>query len=97
MFILDCAWPIQYLNNIGDWKRKFNNLTKNIVLRCIDDNFILSSDHVAGSDNLTADRLSRDRNADKEWELNTYILYVDLFAPKINKHVTTCVFYYPVS
>ena len=56
---------------------------------------------------MTADRLSRDRNIDKEWKLNIDIFHqisynfgvpsIDLFASRINKQVATYVFYYPDS
>ena len=73
-------------------------------LWCIDRNIILSSAHIAGSENLTADRLSRDRNIDKEWKLNIDIFHqisynygvpcIDLFASRINKQTVTYVSYY---
>ena len=85
-------------------KKKFNTLTKMIWLWCIDRNIILSSADIAGSENLTADRLSRDRNIDKEWKLNIDIFHqisynfglpcIDLFASRINKQVATYVSYY---
>ena len=51
---------------MGGRKEKFNTLTKMISLWCIDRNIILSSAYIAGSEYLTAGRLSRDRNIDKE-------------------------------
>ena len=75
---------------MGGRKKKFSTLTKMILLWCIDCNIILSSAHIAGLENLTADRLSRDRNKDKEWKLDIDIFHqisynfgvpcIDLFA-----------------
>ena len=69
-----------YLNNMGGQKKKFNTLTKMICLWSIDRNIILSSAHIAGSDNLTADRLWRDRNIDKEWKLNINIFFLHFWS-----------------
>ena len=71
---MDNSVSVSYLNNIGGQKKKFNTLTKMIWLWCIDCNTILSSALIAGSENLTADRLSRDRNIDNEWKLNIVVI-----------------------
>ena len=72
---MDNSVSVSYLNNMGGRKKKFNTLPKVIWLWCIDRNIILSSAHIAGSENLTADRLSRDRNINKEWKLNIDIFH----------------------
>ena len=59
-----------YFNNMGGWKIKFNN-SKEVWRWCIDCYIILSSAYIAVVENLTADRLSGDRNIDKEWRLYT--------------------------
>ena len=76
MFILN-SLCVSYLNNMGGRKKKFNTstFTKMIWLWCIGRNIILSNAHIAGSESLTADRLTRDINIDKEWKLNIDILY----------------------
>ena len=74
---MDNSVSVSYLNNMGGRKKKFNTLTKMIWLWCIDRIIILSSAHIAGSENLTADRLRRDRNSDKEWKLNIDIYSLD--------------------
>ena len=56
---------------MGGWKKEVQNLTKKIWLRCIDPNITLSSAHITGSENLLADRMSRERSIDKEWQFNT--------------------------
>ena len=63
---MDNSVSVSNLNNMGGRKEKFNTLTKMISLWCIDRNIILSSAYIAGSEYLTAGRLSRDRNIDKE-------------------------------
>ena len=92
---------------MGGRKKKFNTLSKMIWLWFIDHNIILSSANIAGAENVAADRLSRDRNIDKEWKLNIDIFHqvsynfgvpsIDLFASRINKQAATYVSYYPDS
>ena len=104
---MDNSVSVSYLNNMGGRKKKFNTLTNMIWLGYIDHNIILSSAHIAGSENLTADRLSKDRNIDKEWKLNTDIFHqisynfgvpcIDLFASRMNKQVARFVSFYPDS
>ena len=104
---MDNSVSVSYLNNMGGRKKKVNTLTYMIWLGYIDQNIILSSAHIAGSENLTADNLSKDRNIDKEWKLNTDIFHqisynfgvpcIDLFASRMNKQVARFVSYYPDS
>ena len=49
---MDDSVSVSYLNNIGGRKKKFNTLSKMIWLWCIDRNIILSSAHIAGSENF---------------------------------------------
>ena len=80
---------------MGGRKKKFNTLTEMFYLWCIDHNIIFSSAHIAGSESLTADRLSRDSNKIKNGNLTqiyfirflTYLVCPLLFASSINKQV----------
>lgn len=102
---MDNTVAVSYVNNMGGRKTKLNKLVRDIWFWCIDRHIWLSSSHVPGSENFTADCLSRSVNVDAEWMLNPTVfrtlvdIYgcptIDLFASRINTQLPSYVAYYP--
>ena len=71
-----------------------NTVARAIWIWCIERNILLSAYHVSGTDNGTADKLSRCGNEDLEWGLSMDVftaicqsfpsIKIDLFASRLN-------------
>lgn len=104
---MDNTVAVAYVNNMGGRKRRLNGLVKEMWLWCIDKNVWISSSHIPGVENVTADGLSRRVNVDTEWMLHPTIFQnlvdkftcptIDLFASRINKQLPSYVSYHPDS
>ncbi len=66
----DNTTTVTYLNNMGGTKEDLNDLTRQLWLWCLDNkNFIICS-HLPGVNNGDADKESRTKHDNMEWELN---------------------------
>lgn len=91
---MDNTVAVAYINNFGGKIESLHKLSKEIWLWCITRQIWLSAAHVAGKENIIADKLSRKLNEDMEWKLNPTIfkeielkygeVIVDLFASRYN-------------
>ena len=104
--LLDNTTAIKYITKMGGRKEELNNLTKELWLWCVSRGIWLSAFHLAGSLNIRADALSRQKlNPDMEWTLNMEIFMrimsvcglcdVDMFASKKNNRLPCYVSYLP--
>lgn len=85
------------INRQGSTKAYLNDITRDIWSFAIERNIWLSAEHVKGSENIQADKESRQFNSDTEWMLNTNVFDsitkvfgvpdFDLFASRINHQV----------
>ena len=91
----DNTTAIAYVNRFGGCHSiELNALSKTIWQWCIDHGIHIQATHVAGCDNVMADSLSRNFNANIEWSLEEEVFHrvcerfgmpsVDLFASRIN-------------
>ena len=86
-----------YINKYGGKSSELDELAREIWLWCIDRHIHLSAAHIAGVENVEADKLSRKFNEDLEWTLNKSAfskvndifgpLQVDMFASRLNKQL----------
>lgn len=82
-----------------------NDLTRQIWFCCIERNIWISANHLPGSSNVDADKMSRKLNDDLEWKLNPVIfkqiqdrfgpLHFDLFASRLNAQLKHYVSFLP--
>ena len=70
---MDNTVAVTYINKMGGKIKTLNDLTRQIWHWCIVKNIWISACHVAGVENKEADFLSRDKNSDMEWMLNTEV------------------------
>lgn len=102
---IDNTVAVNYINKQGGRKTLLNELTKEIWNWCISRNLWLSANHIAGKNNVDADRMSRNLNSDLEWQLNPDVfktinsifgpLKIDLFASRLNAQLEQYVSYLP--
>ncbi len=102
---MDNSVAVSYINNMGGRILSLHTLTKRLLFWCKDRHIWLSAAHVPGRENITADRLSRDKNDDKEWMLKPRLFDkleaklgffdVDFFASAINYQIKPYVSYNP--
>ena len=102
---MDNTVAVTYINKMGGKIKTLNDLTRQIWHWCIVKNIWISACHVAGVENKEADFLSRDKNSDMEWMLNTEAFQlvqkifgncdIDLFASKDNHQLSKYVSYLP--
>ncbi|MEW8548295.1 MAG: hypothetical protein AB2693_32730 [Candidatus Thiodiazotropha sp.] len=91
---LDNTTAIKYISKQGGRKKHLNDLTREIWFWCKKRDIWLSCFHIPGRFNVTADRLSRNKNLDTEWSLDESVfnhiqdIYgqfdIDLFASARN-------------
>ena len=92
---VDNTTAISYINKMGGIKyQKFNRIAAQIWHWAEKNNIWLHAEHIPSKQNLIADRLSRLKNVDTEWELNEYAFReitnvfgfpeIDLFATNVN-------------
>ena len=98
----DNTTTVSYINNMGGTHSLVcNHLAKQLILFCKLKHIWVSACHVAGSDNILADKLSRDFNHNIEWSLHPDTFQelcsafgtpdIDLFASRINHKLPTYV------
>ena len=102
---MDNTVAVTYINKMGGNTKALNDLTRQIWHWCIVKDIWISACHVAGVENKEADFLSRDKNSDMEWMLNTEVFQlvqkifgncdIDLFASKDNHQLSKYVSYLP--
>ena len=103
---MDNQTAVTYINNMGGTHSlKCNDLAKEIILWCINKNIWLSSSHIAGVKNETADGLSRIIHEDIEWMLRKNCFHkvchafgvpeIDVFANRVNKQLPKYFSYHP--
>lgn len=102
---MDNTVAISYINNFGGRIPNLHKLAKQIWHWCIDRNLWISVAHIAGKQNIEADKLSRNLNDDMEWTLIPEVfsklevllgqIDIDLFASRINHQVSKYVTYNP--
>ena len=94
----DNTTAVTYINNMGGIKStECNDIASNIWNWCIELDIWLTCAHVAGSDNVEADRASRSFNDNLEWKLNEQVFEnicvrwekpdIDLFASRLNAQI----------
>lgn len=91
---MDNTVAVTYVSKMGGKIESLNTLTTSIWKFCMDRNIWLSASHIAGVENTEADFLSRHKNNDLEWILDTAVfdkiieIYgqcdIDLFAFRHN-------------
>ena len=92
----DNSTSVAYINKMGGNTPALDSVTKEIWAWCLDANIWISASHIAGVDNVQADRLSR-RDMNKELQLSPIVFCnivtklreyvrpdIDLFASKFN-------------
>lgn len=93
---VDNTTAIAYINKMGGIKyQRFNNLATQIWQWAENNNVWLHAEHIPSRQNVTADKLSRLKNLDTEWELAEYAFNrctkkfgfpeIDLFATSSNR------------
>ena len=102
---IDNTTAVTYINKMGGMKENLNDLTREILLWCINRNIWLTAAHLPGSENCEADYESRNSNDDTEWELDSEVYIkieqyfgspdIDLFASRLNYKVTPYCSYRP--
>ena len=91
----DNTTAIAYVNKFGGCHNKaLNDLSKRLWRWCIEKNVNIMAVHIAGTDNVMADSLSREFNTSVEWSLNRKVFDkmcialgqpdIDLFASRLN-------------
>lgn len=101
----DNTVAVNYINKQGGRKDMLNDLTRDIWFWCIKRNIWISSNHLPGSFNVTADKMSRKLNDDLEWKLNPNVfnciqeifgpLHFDLFASRLNAQLEHYISFLP--
>ena len=103
---MDNMTAVCYINNLGGTHSKScNDITFLLISWCKNKHIWLSACHIAGSDNFSADYLSRKLNEDIEWSLNKACFNticekfgtpdIDVFASRINKQLPNYFSYFP--
>ena len=77
---MDNTVAVTYMNKMGGKIKTLNDLTRQSWHWCMAKNIWISTCHVAGVENKEAAFLSKDKNSDMEWMLNTEVFQL---APKI--------------
>lgn len=96
--LTDNSTAVSYISNMGGTKAKdCNQLSKEIWLFCISNKIWLTCTHIAGKDNIQADRKSRIFEDQLEWSLDKNVFSqlkkawgkpsIDLFASRLNNQV----------
>ena len=103
----DNTTTVSCINSMGSNKGDhLNNLCKDIWLWCIEREIWISAAHVAGKENIEADKLSRCLHVDMEWKLDSSLLSdalkmlevkpcIDLFASSANAQFSKYVSFVP--
>ena len=105
-FQCDNTCAVSYIKNFGGMcSIQMDRLATDIWQWCLDRNIYISASHLSGSENGTADYLSRNFSDSTEWMLkrpifericNQFFLPdLDLFASRLNKQVERFVSWYP--
>ena len=92
----DNTTAISYINKFGGCRNpSLNYLSRKIWLWCIDNNVSLNGVHIPGTENILADRLSRNFIDNIEWSLDDTVFAeicetfglpdIDLFASRLNR------------
>lgn len=103
---MDNTTAIAYVNNMGGVKsEELNALARDIWDFCIERNIWLLAVHLPGSQNIIADRLSRQFDEQLEWKLNPVVFErlcekfgrpdIDLFASRLNAQLPRFVAWRP--
>lgn len=104
---LDNSTAVAYINNMGGTKsHSLNTLSRALWEWCLSRNLHITAQHVPGSSNVLADKLSRDIDHHLEWSLNSevyhsiithtgFIPQVDLFASRLNAKTVKFVSWHP--
>lgn len=101
----DNVVTVTYIDRMGGMKPDLNNLARDIWFWAMERHIWLSAAHIAGKDNLVADKLSRESNFDLEWKLCPFIFdhitkllgepIIDLFASRLNSQLPRYVAWRP--
>ena len=103
----DSSTSVCYVNARGGCKSwKMNALAKEMWTRALDNNSLLSAEHIKGKDNIEADSLSRNQDNSSEWSLDSEVFIniisffkffptIDLFASRINNKLERFVSWQP--
>jgi len=101
----DNSTAVSYISNQGGSIVSLLKETQEIWLWCNSRNIFISSVHIAGKNNITADYMSRNFSDSTEWKLNestftnicANLFYpdVDLFASILNKQLNKYVSWFP--
>ena len=105
-FQCDNMSAVCYINNMGGMTSvEMDNLAGNIWQWCIDREIFISASHLSGSDNISADFLSRNFSDSTEWQLKKeifdrvcklfFIPDVDLFSSRLNRQLEKFVTWFP--
>ena len=97
---------VSYINNMGGMNsREMDKLAGTIWQWCIDRDIFISASHFSGSENFTADFLSRNFSDATEWKLKKetfdrvckqlFIPDVDLFSSRLNRQLEKFVTWFP--
>ena len=104
--LCDNSTAVTYINAMGGTKSpRCNEIAYNIWVWCVNNNVWLTATHIAGVENIEADKESRFFNERTEWTLNKEIFVqitvqwdipeIDLFATRLNTQVPRFVSWKP--
>lgn len=93
---VDNTTAVSYINRMGGIQYpNLNDISKTIWLFCEERNIWIFASYIVSKDNVDADKASRVKNVDTEWELADWaygkvvktlgLAEIDLFASRINK------------
>ena len=92
--IIDNTTGILYINSMGGPSLLCNQITWELWVWCAQHGIWFSAMHIPGKQNVLADKESREKRSDSEWNLNPLLfeciiplwgtLSVDLFASRLN-------------
>ena len=77
---MDNTVAVKYIDAMGGKKSDLNDLAREICEWCRDKQIWLSAYYLPGTNNIEADKMSRNINEDLEWQLQKYLFY------KIDRH-----------
>jgi hypothetical protein len=95
--LTDNTTTVAYINKQGGTKSKCNTLANLIWTWCYKNNNWISASHIPGTTNVRADKESRSKNDNMEWDLSLHAFEeicctfgtpeIDLFASRLNNKV----------
>ena len=86
---LNTTTTVAYLNNMGGMKQKCNELARKIWKWCYKNNNWITAPHLPGTFNVRADRESRSKHDNMEWEIDSDI-FEDICQMWVKPEIDLC-------